>query len=1006
MLERKANPGAHLYFTGNVMVMDAFGEAQERDTFYLVPMMLLVMGGVLYLLLRSWVATIIALTASGLTMLITMGIASAIGIVMSAGSAPAPFIVLTVALAYSVHLISEFVDSCRMGASRRVAALTAIEANAFAIFLTGLTTAVGFLSMNASDAPPFHDLGNIAAIGVAVAFIITFTLTPALLLIIKIPIDQHSSRVDASLKHVAKAVTRHPKRILGTLTVMVIVLAAGIFQMRISENWISYFDETFQFRRDTDQVLKKLTGFDVLEFSVPATAFGGIESPEYLKKLDAFTEWLRTQPEVLNVISVSDVIKRVNRSVHGDDPAFNAIPTTREQTAQYLLLYEMSLPKGVSLTDRITVARTASRVTIVAGRNGKNLPSDQLLPLAARFETWLRDNAGAAMASKGTGLSLMFAHLAARNTQMMLGGTSLAVIIVSLILIFGMRSFQLSVVAMIADFAPSLMALGLWGHLVSEVNVAVSIVAAMTFGVVVDDTIHYMTKYARARRVLGMTPNQAVEYAFAAMGKAMIFTMTVMCCGFAVLAQSSFGVNATLGLVTVITFCFAVVADIFILAPLLLICDLHLGVFAWGSNRKVSRGEHPALTGRVEAYIERMSDGHLVVGRVPGANAVQLWSNDYLGLGGHPGIVKSQVDELESQSDGVFMSAVFLNETSHQRQFEREMASYLNAPATVLCQSGWSANTGLVQALVDHKTPVYLDQFAHASLWEGARMAGAQAHAFRHNQPAHLERLIKRYGAGLILVDAIYSAYGTICPLHEIVELSERTGSILAVDESHAIGVYGPHGEGLVPTLGLTDRVQYRTFSLSKAFATRAGMVAGPERVMTYFPYESRPAIFSSAVLQHEVAALSATLRVIKEEDWRRKQLWSNTHYLREGLRKLGYSVDQTTSQIIALHSGTEAQTKLLRNALEHHAIFGAVFAAPATPKNHAIIRLSVNARLREPDLDRVIAACRIIAEERSIAPWPKGLLNDTPAEAAGDASPSLSEIFGSGGSTAPAAGS
>ncbi len=387
------------------------------------------------------------------------------------------------------------------------------------------------------------------------------------------------------------------------------------------------------------------------------------------------------------------------------------------------------------------------------------------------------------------------------------------------------------------------------------------------------------------------------------------------------------------------------------------------------------RGENPALRARVDAYFDRMRDGHLIAGRVPGASSVQLWSNDYLGLGGHPDIVKAQVDLLEHQSEGVFMSAVFLNETSLQRRFETQMASYLGAQAAVLCQSGWSANTGLVQALVDHRTPVYLDQFAHASLWEGARMAGAPAHAFRHNKPEHLERLIKRNGPGLILVDAVYSAYGTICPLADIAGISERNGCILAVDESHAIGVYGPHGEGLVHTLGLTEKVQYRTFSLSKAFATRAGMVAGPTRVMAYFPYEARPAIFSSAVLQHEVAGLAAALKVIQEEDWRRQQLWYNTRYLRQSLQRLGFAVDQSTSQIIALHAGTDEQTRALRNALEEHDIFGAVFCAPATPKHHGIVRLSVNARLRDGDLDRVIAACKSIADDRAIAPWPRGLL-------------------------------
>jgi CAI-1 autoinducer synthase len=388
-------------------------------------------------------------------------------------------------------------------------------------------------------------------------------------------------------------------------------------------------------------------------------------------------------------------------------------------------------------------------------------------------------------------------------------------------------------------------------------------------------------------------------------------------------------------------------------------------------------GENAALRERVDAYFDRARYGHFVVGQIPAPGALQLWSNDYLGLGGHPEIVKAQVDLLESRTEGVFMSAVFLNETSLQRRFEQQMAAYLGADAAVLCQSGWSANTGLVQALVDEKTPVYLDQFAHASLWEGAHVAGARMHPFRHNRPDHLERLVKRFGPGLILVDAVYSAYGTICPLTEIASVSEREHCMLAVDESHSIGVYGPHGEGLVHALGLTEKVQYRTFSLSKAFATRAGMVAGPSRVMSYFPYEARPAIFSSAVLLHEVAGLVATLKVIQEEDWRRQQLWYNTRYLRRGLTARGFAVDQSNSQIISLQCGNDAQIRAVRDALEARGIFGAVFCAPATPKNHGIIRFSVSARFREADLDRVIEACAEIARERAIDPWPRNLLID-----------------------------
>lgn len=974
------HPGVNLYFTGNVMVMQAFGEAQQRDIMYLVPLMLVAMAFILFLLLRSWVATLIAMTVAGLSMLIAMGSAGGMGIVLSAGTAPAPFIVLTVALAYGVHLIAEYVDGCRLGASNRVSALGAVESNVFPIFLTSLTTAIGFLSMNASDAPPFHDLGNISAIGVAVAFILSFSLTPALLQIFSIPVDPKTSVTHKALRATAKFVNEKPGRVLGAMATVVLVLAVGILHMRQSENWVEYFDETFQFRRDTDAVLQKLTGFDVLEFSVSAKSYGGVESPAYLAKLQDFTVWLRKQPEVLNVVAISDIVKRVNRNVHGDEAKYDRLPAGRNEVAQYLLLYEMSLPNGLSLTDRITAARDASRVTVVVGEGGKNLPSDQLIPLSERLENWLKANGGTDMAAQGTGLSLMFAHLSERNISLMIGGTSVAIILVSLILVLGLRSIKLAIVSLVGDFVPAVMALGLWGYLVAEMNVAVSIVAAMTFGIVVDDTIHYLSKYARARRILGMTPDQAVEYAFTSTGKAMIFTMTVMCFGFTVLSFSSFGVNATLGLLTVITFGFALLSDFLILAPLLLVCDRHFKLFAWHPVRRISGvTENEPLRERMDAYFDRMKDGHIVAGRSPQPGSIQLWSNDYLGLGGHADIVKAQADMLKTHSEGVFMSAVFLNDTSLQRQFEREFATFLGTEAAVLCQSGWSANTGLVQALADQTTHVYLDQYAHASLWDGARMARAKVHVFRHNDPIHLERMIKRYGAGLVLVDSVYSAFGTTCPLKALVEVVERQDCILIVDESHAVGVYGAQGEGLVHALGLAGRVHYRTLSLSKAFATRAGIVAGPQRVMTYFPYEAKPAIFSSAVLLHEVAGLSATLKVVKEESWRREQLWRNTAYLRAGLKRLGYAVDQSDTQIIALHSGTDAQTRGLRDALEERGVFGAVFCAPATPKNHGIVRLSVNARLTQSELDRVVAVCAQVARSKPIHPWPRNLTVASP---------------------------
>ncbi len=385
-------------------------------------------------------------------------------------------------------------------------------------------------------------------------------------------------------------------------------------------------------------------------------------------------------------------------------------------------------------------------------------------------------------------------------------------------------------------------------------------------------------------------------------------------------------------------------------------------------------GEIPSLTARLARYHERIKDGHPVKGMTPNPGAIEMWSNDYLSLGDNPAIVEAQVDALEGGRNDLFMSAALLNENSDQRILERQIAEFVGAEDAVLCQSGWCANAGLIQAIADENTPVYIDIHAHASLWEGISAAGAKARPFRHNNTKSLEIQVKRYGPGVIAVDAIYSSNGSICPLREIASVGERHGCIVVVDESHSVGVYGRNGQGLVPLLGLSNRVHFRTFSLSKAFVTRAGVVAGPARIMDYFPYESRPAIFSSAVLPHEVAGLSAALTVIQEEDWRRQQMWGNARHLRGALSDLGYDVDESESQVIALEAGPERHTVRLRKALEDRGVFGAVFCAPATPKDRSLIRLSVNCRMTQENLDHVIAACRDIRDEVDMANWPSTL--------------------------------
>jgi CAI-1 autoinducer synthase len=395
------------------------------------------------------------------------------------------------------------------------------------------------------------------------------------------------------------------------------------------------------------------------------------------------------------------------------------------------------------------------------------------------------------------------------------------------------------------------------------------------------------------------------------------------------------------------------------------------------SDWKKSGAQLPGfLAARVERYYrervqETWAGGHIMKGRSPGPDALHLSSNDYLSIARHPEILEAMSASIRSDGNGMLMSSVFLHDKCPQFELEEHFARFLHSEASVLCQSGYAANTGLIQTIASPEVPVYADLMAHMSLWEGIRSAGARGIAFSHNDANHLERQIRRHGPGVIVVDSIYSTNGSVCPLEDVVNVGTATGCVLVVDESHSLGTHGPKGAGLVVELGLTDRVHFRTASLAKAFAGRAGLIGCSRRFQEYFKYESFPAIFSSTLLPHEVAALGATVRVIETEDWRRTRLAANAHSLRTRLSNLGYNLNGSGSQIVALESGTEQRTIVLRESLESHGIFGSVFCAPATAKNRALIRLSVNAALTDAQIARIVDVCAVIREEVGLRNWP-----------------------------------
>lgn len=355
-------------------------------------------------------------------------------------------------------------------------------------------------------------------------------------------------------------------------------------------------------------------------------------------------------------------------------------------------------------------------------------------------------------------------------------------------------------------------------------------------------------------------------------------------------------------------------------------------------------------------------------GAQPGPDAVRLDGNDYLSVTGHPDIVQAHLAALKQDAEFVVQSGVFLLQAHPSRALEASLARWVGKEDALLCQSGYAANVGLLQAIADAQTPVYLDGQAHASLWEGAHAARAPAHMFRHNDPDFLDRMMARKGPGLVVVDSVYSTTGDVCPLAEMIEVVDKHGAMILVDESHSLGTHGPAGAGLCAQLGLTARVHFITASLAKAMAGRAGFFTMPADMRYYMLSTSFPNIFSSCLLPHEIAALQATVTVLQQAHAPRERLRQVTRRVRGALLDLGYPIQQGSEQIIALEAGTEPETMRLRDLLEERGVFGAIFCAPATARNRALVRLTLNAGLTDAEIERLIDVAAELAP--LVQPW------------------------------------
>jgi len=545
------------------------GRVSERDMMTLVPIMYGVMIVFMIFLLRSVSGTVATLLLITLSVTITMGLAAMLGIKLNPASAVAPIIILTLAIADSVHILLTTFQEIREGRTKNDALVESLRVNAEPVFLTSLTTTIGFLSLNFSDSPPFHDLGNIAAMGVVAAWIFSMTFLPALISALPLRIKSRDKSRRLLMEKFGDFVVAKRTPLLWGVTAVAVLIIAFIPRLDVDDRFIKWYNPSLQFRIDTDFATANLTGPYSLEYSVASGESGGIANPDYLERLEAFGDWLRGQPDVIQVNSITDIMKQLNKSMHGDDSQWYRLPDARNLAAQYLLLYEMSLPYGLDLNSRVNVDKSASRLTVTLD----TIPTGQMRELADRAEAWLEENTPKPMHAKTTGATIMFAYLTERNVRTMLVGTALAFFLIAITLVIALRSVRLGLISLIPNFIPVMITFGLWAIFVGEIGIIASVITATSLGLIVDDTVHILSKYNRARREHNLSVHDAVRFTFSHVGMALLVTTAILVAGFLVLSFSAFQINVDMGILTAITLAVALVLDFLLLPPLLMFID-------------------------------------------------------------------------------------------------------------------------------------------------------------------------------------------------------------------------------------------------------------------------------------------------------------------------------------------------------------------------------------------------------------------------------------------------
>jgi 8-amino-7-oxononanoate synthase len=355
--------------------------------------------------------------------------------------------------------------------------------------------------------------------------------------------------------------------------------------------------------------------------------------------------------------------------------------------------------------------------------------------------------------------------------------------------------------------------------------------------------------------------------------------------------------------------------------------------------------------------VESAQDTEVIVG---GRKLIMAGSNNYLGLTSHPKVKEAAIKAVEKYGSGCAGSRFLNGNLIIHDELEEKLAAFFHKEAAVVFATGYQTNLGAISALVGRNDVVILDKYDHASIIDGCRLSFGQVKKFRHNDMQDLERVLsstaEKQGM-LIIVDGVFSMEGDITLLPEVLDLAQKYGARVMVDDAHSVGVLGDGGRGTAEHFHIEDKVDIIMGTYSKSLAAIGGFIVASKKVANYVKHFARSLIFSASLAPALVAAVSAALDVIQEEPELREKLWYNTHKMLKGFKELGFDTGTSETPIIPIIIGDRMKTFEMCGLLQEYGIFVNPTISPAVPVGRELLRTSYMATHTEEQLDKILDA-------------------------------------------------